>query len=45
MYEKRFQHKTNLFHEHLKYVISPVKHIFIRGDPEDHMYFSPVRRN
>lgn len=45
------QHKTNLFQEHLKYVITPPKHIFIHGKPEGNMYYNPlfcfsqIRRN
>ena len=36
------QHKTNLFQESLKYVIIPLKHIFIHGKPEDNMYYNPL---
>lgn len=36
------QHKTNLFQEHMKYVITSLKHIFIHGKPEDNMYNNPL---
>lgn len=36
------QHKTNLFQEHMKYVITPLKHIFIYSQPEDNTYNNPL---
>lgn len=36
------QHKTYLFQEHLKYVITPLKHIFILFKPEGSMYYNPL---
>lgn len=42
IYEKPHSTQTNLFQEHLKYVITPFKSVFIHGSPEDNMYYNPL---
>lgn len=35
------QHKTNLFQEYLKYVITLLGPISVHGNPQDNMYYTP----